>query len=97
MQKNGLQILLSPKTEDFVPLLRVSKSVEVCKLDYEHSIMIMEKIFGCPHTLVQVLQNVKRCFCEGQLIKCTVLGPKKDTKKKGVYDLSMIGKAKNII
>ena len=40
---------------------------------------------------LQVLQNFKKCFCEGQLVRCNVLGPKKDTKKKGVYDLSMIG------
>ena len=31
VQSNGLQVLLSPRAEGFVPLLRVSKSIEVCK------------------------------------------------------------------
>ena len=34
VQSNGLQILLSPRAEGFVPLLRVSKSIEVCKSIY---------------------------------------------------------------
>lgn len=37
-----------------------------------------------------MLENLKRCFCKGQLVRCKVVGPKKDSKKKGVYDLSMI-------
>jgi hypothetical protein len=32
VQNNGLQILLSPRSEGFVPLLRVSKSIEVYKI-----------------------------------------------------------------
>ena len=35
--------------------------------------------------------NVKRCFCEGQMVKCTVMPQKKDSKKKGDHELSMIG------
>ena len=30
VQNNGLHVLLSPKSEGFVPLLRLSKSPEVC-------------------------------------------------------------------
>ena len=32
VQSKGLHVLLSPKSEGFVPLLRVSKSAEVCEL-----------------------------------------------------------------